>query len=187
MESTKSIVVHKQPDVFSIITMLVISIFCVVLSVFAWDDTIDIFIIVLFLAIIIVPASVNALCWQFGGKETFVFSSDNVEITKSYLCFSNKQTINYHQINAIDLPKNQHNYASSFYGIKILFQALFHLGGAIDIHINDGSVITCCQGDKNAVEAVVTEFNIRRPNNQETSPSKISYSSYRKAHMTKNN
>lgn len=46
MESTKSIVVHKQPDAFAIITMLVISIFCAVLSVFAWDDTIDIFIIV---------------------------------------------------------------------------------------------------------------------------------------------
>ena len=187
MESTKTIVVRKQPDAFAIIIMLVISIFCVVLSVFAWDDTIDIFIVVLFLAIVIVPTSMNALCWQFFGKETFVFSKDTVEVIKSYLFFSNKQTMNYYQIYSIDLQKNRHNYASSFYGIKVLFQALFHLGGTIDLHLKDGSVITCCQGDQNSAINIVNEFNLRCSTNglQKTLPSKISYSSYRKINIAK--
>ena len=187
MEPIKSIVVRKQPDGYAILNLLGVTIFCIAITIAGWYDTTDMFILGLILAVAFVPASVNALCWQFFGKETFVFNSDNVDIIKSHLFFSSKQTIDYCQIQSIDVPKNSHFYASAFYGLKILLQAFFLAGGTIDFHKKGGSVISCCQGDKKATTVIVKELKLRCAsiNLQESSPSKTSYSSYRKEHMTK--
>ena len=187
MEHTKSIVVRKQPDGYAILNLLGVTIFCIAFTIAGWYDTTDMFILGLILAVAFVPASVNALCWQFFGKETFVFNSDNVDIIKSYLFFSSKQTVDYCQMQSIDVHKNSHFYASAFYGLEILLQAFFLAGGTIDIHKKGGSVISCCQGDIKATAVVVKELRLRCAsiNLQESSPSKTSYSSYRKEHMTK--
>ena len=186
MESTKTIVARKQPNGLAILNLLGITIFCVAFTIAGWYDTTDMFILGLILAIAFVPASVNALCWQFFGKETFVFNSDNVDIIKSYLFISSKQTVDYCQIQSIDVQKNSHFYASAFYGLKILLQALFLAGGTIDFHKKGGSVISCCQGDKKATAVIVKELRLRcaNINLQEFSPNKTSYSSYRKENMT---
>lgn len=187
MESTKTIVARKQPDGLAILNLLGITIFCVAFTIAGWYDTTDMFILGLILAIAFVPASVNALCWQFFGKETFVFNGDNVDIVKNYLFFSSKQTVDYCQIQSIDVPKNRQCYANPFYGLKVLLQAFFLAGGAIELHKKGGSTITCCQGDKKNTAVIVKEFRLRCSSIslQESSPNKNSYSSYRKDYLSK--
>lgn len=185
METDKIFVVRKQIEPVSIFLLTGIIIGCIFFIYYGWDDTIEEFVLNLCLGIIFVPASINALCWQLFGKETFIFKSDCLEITKGYWFLKDKQTVVYHDIKSVNLSREEHIRFDSIYSIKVILRSFFLAGGIVEISRKDGSMATCYQGDIKKVMSVVSELRQYCSNNnsEESTQAQNRYSIYRKGFL----
>lgn len=182
METDKIFVVRKQIEPVAIFLLTGIIIGCIFFIYYGWYDTIEEFVFTLCLGIIFAPASINALCWQLFGKETFIFKSDCLEITKGYWFLKNKQTVGYHDIKSVNLSREEHIRFDSIYSIKVILRSFFLAGGIVEISRKDGSMTTCYQGNRKKVMLVVNELRhyCSINNSKESTQAENRYSSYRK-------